>query len=101
MAETVYRAVKMNDSEDIIAIGCDENQGGRDYNGVGVWCNFTFTEIPEASEEIMKLVGPEPRINLLKTDGESIMVKDINAIQAELAALPAMEEYNVEEATAE
>lgn len=47
-----FRAVKDNSSNVIIAIGNDENQGGQDYNGVGTWLNFTFTEEFNPSQEL-------------------------------------------------
>jgi len=42
-----YRAVKSNESNLCLAIGIDENQANADYNGIGTWCNFTFSEIPQ------------------------------------------------------
>ena len=47
-----YRAVKANDSNKILAIGNDENQGGKDYNGIGVWMDWTFDTMPDAAQEV-------------------------------------------------
>lgn len=44
----LFRAVKDSKSSTVIAIGADENQAGSDYNnGEGIWCDFTFTQMPE------------------------------------------------------
>lgn len=82
----VYRAVKANDSNDVIAIGYDENQGNADYNGIGTWCDFTFEEIPQCSNEIMEMVEDKP-INLLKVENDAVVVKSEEEIMAELEAL--------------
>ena len=41
-----YRCVKSNSSNEVLAIGYDENQSNQDYNGIGIWQDFTFEEIP-------------------------------------------------------
>jgi len=48
-----YRCVIGNDSNEVIAIGYDEKQGGKDYNGIGVWADFVFKTIPEPLEEAL------------------------------------------------
>ena len=40
-----YRCAKDNDSTDVIAIAEDTGQSGP-YSDLGVWCDFTFDEIP-------------------------------------------------------
>ena len=94
----VYRAVKANNSDDIIAIGADENQGGVAYHDLGVWCDFTFTEIPELDQDVKNLMeastvaedGAEHErdlgINLLKVDGSTIRSKTLAEVEAELGA---------------
>lgn len=47
-----YRAVKSNTSNQILAIGMDEDQGGRDYNGIGTWLDWTFETMPEPSQDV-------------------------------------------------
>ena len=81
----VYRAVKAKDNNDIIAIGCDENQAGVDYNGIGTWCDFTFEEIPQASKEIIEYAKGTP-INILKVNDENngIVVKSLEEIKSEI-----------------
>lgn len=88
MSKVLYRAVKANDSNDVIAIGYDENQGNQDYNGIGVWCDFTFEEIPSCPQEIRQLLRniSESRICLLKVEDGTITVKSVEEIQAELEA---------------
>ena len=49
----VYRCVKDNNNSDVIAIGYDENQALADYNGTGVWQDFTFTEIPTPTQDVL------------------------------------------------
>ena len=48
----MYRAAKANESSEVIAIGMDENQVGS-YNDTGVWCDFTFSEIPQPDETLL------------------------------------------------
>ena len=76
-----YRAVKANDSDDVIAIGYDEDQGGQDYNGVGVWCDFTFDKIPELDKETSEYIYMnEKRCNILKVKDGTIVVKTLAEI---------------------
>lgn len=95
----VYRAVKANNSNDVIAIGYDENQGGKDYNGIGTWCDFTFDEIPEAHIELpstLQLTDESSNtsnplenlpINLLKVDNNAIVAKTTEEVMTKLEAL--------------
>lgn len=71
----MYRCVKSNDSDDVIAIGMDENQGGQDYHGIGVWCEFTFAEIPEASHSLLEEALATGK-SCLKVVGNTIVLKD-------------------------
>jgi hypothetical protein len=52
-----YRAVRANKGNEILAIGMDEGQGGRDYNGVGVWLDWTFDEIPQPPQEVLDQIA--------------------------------------------
>ena len=79
-----YRAVKAYDSSDVIAIGYDEGQGGKDYNGIGEWCNFTFDEIPAISQTVMNLVTPKPIPALLKVSGSKVVTKTSAEVTAAL-----------------
>lgn len=46
--QILFRAVKDSNSSTVIAIGLDENQAGAKYNdNEGVWCDFTFSQMPE------------------------------------------------------
>jgi hypothetical protein len=47
----MFRAVKDNETNLVLAIGNDESQGGEDYHGMGKWCEFTFQEIPQRPGE--------------------------------------------------
>ena len=89
MSKVVYRAVKSNDSDEVIVIGCDENQGGKDYNGIGTWCNFTFNKIPNITPEINELIKDKSHISLVKVKDESIVLKTVEEIQADLEKVEA------------
>jgi hypothetical protein len=80
-----YRCVKANNSNDVIAIGRDENQANRDYNGVGTWCDFTFDVIPELSSEILSSLTFEELSSkyLLKVVDSTIVVKSLEEISNE------------------
>jgi hypothetical protein len=47
-----YRCVKSNDSSEVIAIGYDEGQANQNYNDVGTWQDFTFSEMPVIIQEV-------------------------------------------------
>lgn len=81
----MYRCVKANGTDEVIAIGRDEEQAGRDYFGLGVWCDFTFTEMPEPSSELMAAAkakesqaGIQPL--LLKVVNGAVVLKDVSEI---------------------
>ena len=79
-----YRVVKANESNDVIAIGYDEAQGNADYNGVGVWCDFTFDEIPTVPAETQTWIDEnEYKGNVLTVDGLLVDVKSLETLQAE------------------
>lgn len=84
----IYRCVKSNTSNDVIAIGRDEDQGGNDYNGIGVWANFTFDSIPEVTEghaEFLKNnLEKSTMPALLKVENDSVVLKTLEELSAEL-----------------
>lgn len=89
---TIYRAVKDNDNTNVICIGADENQANEPYHDMGVWCDFTFTEIPTLSDEANEFVAARENagINALKVvdskgDGkyDTIVVKTVEELTAE------------------
>lgn len=71
----MYRCVKANDSDEVIAIGMDEDQGGVDYNGVGAWCEFTFESIPEVPEAMLEEASKTGK-SCFKVSGNEIIVKE-------------------------
>lgn len=81
-----YRCVTANGIDgEIIAIGYDENQGGKDYNGTGKWCNFAFDKIPLVPENIGNELEKEDKtINVLKIDDNKIKVKTLNEVRKDL-----------------
>ena len=83
---TVYRAVKNTYTNDVIAIGCDEDQGGKKYddNG-GVWCDFTFTEMPTLTEEVSLYLQDHPELFGLKVVNDTtIVAKTLAELKAEI-----------------
>jgi hypothetical protein len=52
----MYRCVKSNTSNEVIAIGMDENQGDVNYNDIGVWEDFTFETIPTPGDDIFNYI---------------------------------------------
>ena len=82
MGKVLYRAVKSNSSDDVIAIGYDEKQGGKDYNnGEGTWCNFTFSQIPEPGKELVEYAEKNKIHNLCKIVNGEIVLKTISELQ--------------------
>jgi hypothetical protein len=78
-----YRCVKSNSSDDVIAIGMDEGQGGQSYHDEGVWCDFTFDQIPEIPSEVMALF-PDRDFhgkNLLKVVENTVVVKSLEELK--------------------
>ena len=76
-----YRAVKSYDSNDVIAIGYDENQAGNDYNEIGVWCDFIFDKIPEIPEELSSFIQQNQKsYNIYKIEDNSIVVKSLSEL---------------------
>lgn len=73
----MYRCVKANESNEVIAIGMDEGQGGQDYHGLGMWSTFTFEMIPEIPAEILEVEGNRC---LLKVEGETIVPKTLQEL---------------------
>ena len=77
------RAVKKTDSNDILTIGRNEDQGGQDYNGVGTWLDFTFDIIPTMSMEVSDYISDNPGKNAYKLVSNSIMIKTLSELEAE------------------
>jgi len=48
----MYRCVKDNNSNEVLAIGMDEGQGNVAYDSVGVWQDFVFDTIPLIPEDV-------------------------------------------------
>lgn len=71
----MYRCVKAKDSDDVIAIGMDENQGGQAYHDLGTWCDFTFEEIPTVPQELAAQAMKENK-SCLKVVGNTVVAKD-------------------------
>lgn len=81
----MYRCVKANGSDEVIAIGRDEEQAGRDYHGLGVWADFTFSELPEATAELIaaakakeEQTGKLPSV--LKVSNGQIVLKEVGEV---------------------
>lgn len=83
---TTYRCITEDGiSGLIIAIGCDENQGGEDYNGVGKWCMFTFTEIPQPTQEISDfMIQNDFRNSILKVEDNQVVLRTLEELQASI-----------------
>lgn len=75
-----YRAAKDNNSNDIIAIGYDENQWWKDYNWIWVWLDFTFDEIPESTQEINEAIWDDHSYNILKVEDNKIILKTLSEL---------------------
>lgn len=73
----MYRCVKAKDSNDVIAIGMDEGQGGQDYHGLGVWSEFTFPVMPEVPKEVLELHTDRC---LLKVEGDAVAPKTLQEL---------------------
>jgi hypothetical protein len=80
----MYRCVTQNGTDgEVICIGDDENQGGKDYNGVGKWCEFTFLEIPELTLELNTYVQENFIImkSMLKVVSGEVVCKTLAEVQ--------------------
>ena len=78
----MYRCVKANDpSNEVIAIGMDENQGGQDYHGIGLWQNFTFETIPQAEGDLLNYINEnEYQGSILKIVDGAVVLKTIEEL---------------------
>ena len=77
----IYRAVKANDSNDVIAIGYDNNQGGKDYNGIGVWCDFIFENFPTLPEDVLDYINENENLcNAYKIIDNTIVAKSLSEL---------------------
>ena len=78
----MYRCVtKDGISGDIICIGNDEGQSGKNYNDIGVWCSFNFTDIPQPSAELAEYIRTKKYMgNLLKVVDGAVVCKEISEI---------------------
>ena len=83
---TVYRCVTQNGVDGIVmAIGLDEKQGGINYNDVGIWCLFTFEEIPQPNGDVLDLISENRYMNsVLKVVDNQVVVRTLEEIQTEL-----------------
>lgn len=84
-----YRCVTASggniNGEKIICIGNDENQGGNNYNDLGIWCDFTFEEIPQVSEELALFVEQNDfQGSLLKVENGVVVLRTLEELQSEL-----------------
>jgi len=86
MSNTIYRCVTANGVDgSILCIGIDENQGGDNYNDVGMWCNFTFDTIPQPTEELTTFMQANNFINsIIKVVDNAVVLKTLEELQAEL-----------------
>ena len=77
----MYRCVKSNESNEVIAIGIDENQGGQDYNGIGTWQDFTFSEIPQPTGDLLTYINDnEYQGSILKVVDGAVVLKTIEEL---------------------
>jgi hypothetical protein len=77
----MYRCVKANESSDVIVIGMDENQGGQDYNGEGVWEDFVFSSIPQPEGELLTYINENDyQGNILKVVDNTIVLKTVEEL---------------------
>jgi hypothetical protein len=76
-----YRCVKSNTTNEVLAIGMDDNQGGVNYHDIGTWCNFTFDEIPEIPTTVLEYAEANGYSgNLHKVVDDTIISKTIEDI---------------------
>ena len=77
----MYRCIKSNTTDEVLAIGMDQNQSGEAYNGVGIWCDFTFDTIPTIPQEVITYAEQQSYTgNLHKVVGSTIVAKTIEDI---------------------
>jgi len=81
-----YRCVTSDGVSGVVTvIGYDENQGGKPYLNSGVWCDFTFSEMPKITQEIKDYLETLPideRDKLLfKVDNGQIVLRTLTEIQ--------------------
>lgn len=79
----MYRCVKSNDSDEVLAIGMDEGQGGNDYHGVGTWCEFTVESFPEVPLEYFEVVKKYPGRSLFKVVNNEVVLKTLEEVSDE------------------
>lgn len=78
----MYRAVKSKDSNEVVAIGMDESQGGQSYHDIGIWCEFTFEHMPEIPQEVLDYVNEKDLQGkiLFKVVDDAIVVKSLEEL---------------------
>ena len=88
MSNTVYRCVTVDGiSGSILCIGIDESQGGEDYNGIGKWCQFSFEEIPQPTQELTEFMQQNNLVSsIIKVVDNQVVFKTLEELQAELPA---------------
>ena len=79
----MYRAVKANDSDEIIAIGMDEGQGNTNYHDQGTWLPWTFGKHPEIPSDVQEWAKDnDHQGSLLKVENDMVVVKTLAELQA-------------------
>ena len=93
MSNTTYRCVTANGNDgSILCIGIDESQGGENYNDIGKWCDFTFTDIPQPTEELVTFMQENNFISsIIKVADNVVVLKTLEELQAELPPVVAPE----------
>lgn len=76
----MYRAIKDNNSDTVIAIGMDESQSGP-YHDVGIWCDFTFSEIPEIPQDVSEYMQDNKLSSVLKVVENTVVCKTLVELQ--------------------
>ncbi len=76
----MYRAA-IDLSNTVVAIGMDEGQSG-DYNGVGTWCDFAFTDIPQPEGALLEYVNANDyKGSILKVVDGAVVLRTVEEIQ--------------------
>jgi hypothetical protein len=79
----IYRCVKDNNNSNVIAIGYNENQANKNYNGIGIWQDFTFNEIPTVPQDVLNWVQSSGYMGtLLKVVDSTVVPKTLEELQA-------------------
>ncbi len=83
---TTYRGV-VDSNNIVIAFGVDFNQKGN-YNDIGTWCDFTFTEFPVTNATV-----PEGKSAFLfKIENSQVVERTQEEIDSELLKISSLAE---------